>query len=475
MKTHGVSSSVANRADRGSLLVVAMLLTIAIGISLVSYLNLGKTNLVVSNRAFYANAAINLAESGLEQAMWSINQAIEENPAAWSGWSADASNAWRDFTGFAFDANSSGHVRVYVRNYSLAVAPIIVARATIEPTSGAPIEKWIRVSLSKRSLFANGLVARDTLEFSGGNASVDSYDSRLGVYNAPLGGGATNRYARGSAGSGSVMANSFDLSNSDIWGYVSIGTPDYSGLSVGPNGRITGDYTAAAGTIDYSRVTTDFTTNFEDTVAPTTSGYTLGAIGGATSLPRLLDIPAADGTYYYDVPSISLSGPASRILSIVAGTNVVLRVTAASGTAVSVSGNASIRVLSGASLKLYAGANISIAGNGIANSNDPESFQFWSTKTAGSAGTQSIAISGNGQLSAVVYAPNAAVSMNGGGSSGSVYGAVVAQSIRITGGSEFHYDEALSAMTDGNPFGIASWTELTAAADRSSYSGVLSF
>ncbi|MCF3649970.1 DUF7305 domain-containing protein [Synoicihabitans lomoniglobus] len=460
--------------QRGSLLVVAMLLTIVIGISLVSYINIGQTNLNVSHRAFYANAAINLAETGLEQAMWSINKAVDADPNAWTDWTTSGANAWRNFTGFQFDANSTGNVRVYVRNYSLAVAPVIVARSTITPAQGAVIEKWIRVSLSKRSLFANGLVAKDTLTFSGGNASVDSYDSRLGSYDANLGGGNRNRYDRGSAGSGSVAVNSFSLSNSDIWGYVSIGTADYSGLDVGPNG-IVGDFTASAGTIDYSRVTTDFTTNFEDTSAPTTAGYSIATINGATALPRVLDTPAADGVYYYDVGSISLSGNASKQLVINSGFDVVIRITTPSGAGVSLGGQTSIQVLNGGSLQMYASCDVSISGRGIANANDPEAFQFWSTKAAGSAGTQSVSISGNGQLSAVVYAPNADVTMNGGGASGSVYGAIVADSITVTGGSAFHYDEALSDMTDGNPFGIAGWTELTSAADRTLYAGVLSF
>jgi len=461
-------------AQRGSLMIVAMIFSLIIAISLSSYLSLGMSNLRISNRAFYANAAINLAETGLEQAMWSVNKAVDGDANAWTGWTISGSHAWRNFTGFSFDANSTGNVRVYVRNYTLSVAPVIIARSTITPFTGAPIEKWIRVALEKRSLFANGLVAKDTLTFSGGNASVDSYDSRLGGYNASLGGGNFNRYDRGSAGSASVDVNSFTLSNSDIFGYVSIGTSDYSGLDVGPNG-IVGDFGASAGTIDYSRVTTDFTANFEDAVEPATAGTTIAAIGGAFILPRGIDSPAADGTYYYDIPNISLSGNISNVLTITPGQDVVVRITDSAGTGVSVGGNASISVGVGATLGIYCDIDVSIGGNGIANSNDPASFQFWSTKVAGSAGTQTVSIRGNGQLNAVVYAPNADVTMNGGGAHGQVSGAVVADNITVTGGSEFHYDEALSDMTDGNPFGISTWNELTTAAARSLYTAYLSF
>ena len=187
-------------------------------------------------------------------------------------------------------------------------------------------------------------------------------------------------------------------------------------------------------------------------------------------------MPAADGKFYYNVSGISLSGAPSKKLDISPLTKVVIRITAAAGsTGVSVTGNASINVAATAKLEMYADCDVSIGGRGIANANDPEAFYLRSSKASGSAGVQDIRISGNGQLSAVVYAPNSDVTMNGGGSSGSVYGSVIADNITVTGGSVFHYDEALSAATSGNPFGIASWNELTTASQRSTYSGLVSF
>ena len=192
--------------------------------------------------------------------------------------------------------------------------------------------------------------------------------------------------------------------------------------------------------------------------------------------PAAETYPSPTGLFYYDVSSISLSGAPSKVLNIGAGCDIVIRISAGTGsTGVSVSGNASIKVLAGASLELYAQAHISIGGRGIANSNDPEAFMLYSTRPVGAAGSQNISVSGNGQLSAVVYAPNTSVSMNGGGSSGNVYGAVVADSITVTGGSEFHYDEALAAMTTGNPFGVGQWAELTSFIRRATYTSIMGF
>lgn len=464
------------RSERGSVLIVAMVFAAIIAISIASYLQVGQTNLRISNRAFYSNAAINLAETGLEHAMWSINKLAADDTYNWSsdGWQTDSTSAWREFGGFTYDQNTTGTVRVYVQNRSGTPAPVLVARATIQPQHGAAIEKWVKVELRKRSLFANGIVAKDWITFSGNGASVDSYDSRKGSYNAVLADGTRNRFGRGSAGSGSVTVDSFNLGNADIWGYVSIGTPDYSGLDVGPNGTI-GGLGSSPGTVDYSRVTTDFKPNFEDAEAPAISGYTISAITSAKSLPLSGHSPAADGKYYYRVPSISLSGPASRVLSIASGHSVVLTVTESAGSAISITGQASISVPATASLAIYTAGNVSIGGNGVANSSDPAAFQFFSTRSASSTGTQSISISGNGQLSGVIYAPNATLSLNGGGSSGNVFGAAVAKTVTITGGSAFHYDEALADMTEGNPFGITRWVELTTATARNAWASHLAF
>jgi hypothetical protein len=323
-------------------------------------------------------------------------------------------------------------------------------------------------------------VAKNSITFSGNNTAVDSYDSRLGDYNADLGGGVFNKYDRGSAGSLSVQTADFSLGNGKIYGYVSIGTSDYSGLSVGANG-IVGEFGAAAGSVDYDRVTTDFSADFETPAEPApSSSYALGGINSALDLPRSGDTPAADGKYYYTASSISLSGHVSNVLRIKdnpdspgTATDVVLTVTGTAGTTVSVGGNASIAVAAGGhKLNMYAAGDVAIAGNGVANSNNPENFMLWGTKTTPD---QDISISGNGQLNAVVYAPNAAVAMNGGGTAGAVRGAVVANNITVVGGSSFSYDEALADLTEDSPFGIGSWQEITTATDRASRASLVSF
>src|SRR4051812_34137481 len=91
-------------SQRGSLLIVAMILCAVIGISLTSYLSLGRTGMTISNRALYSNAAMNLAENGMEQAVYAINKKQADATYAWPGWTtANAGvDAWQNWTDFEF-------------------------------------------------------------------------------------------------------------------------------------------------------------------------------------------------------------------------------------------------------------------------------------------------------------------------------------------------------------------------------------
>ncbi|HRG57000.1 MAG TPA: hypothetical protein PLG56_13225, partial [Lacunisphaera sp.] len=154
-----------------------------IGISIASYINLGRTSQTISNRALYNNGAMNLAENGLEEAMYSINKLVADPTYVWTtdSWTLANSDvdAYRRWTGYTFDQNARGMVRVYVKNADGAAPPVILARSTVTlgGVASAPIEKWIRVTLAMTSKFANGLVAKNTISFSGTNASVNSWNS----------------------------------------------------------------------------------------------------------------------------------------------------------------------------------------------------------------------------------------------------------------------------------------------------------
>jgi hypothetical protein len=88
--------------------------------------------------------------------------------------------------------------------------------------------------------------------------------------------------------------------------------------------------------------------------------------------------------------------------------------------------------------------DIKIAGNGISNgitsSIPPECVQM------NYAGTNAVTINGNGAVSAVLNAPNAAVDLGGGGSGGYMVGAIQAKDVNVQGGYPVHYDVQLSKV-----------------------------
>lgn len=456
------------RTNRGALLIVALLICAIIGISITSYIQLGRTSLTVSNRALYNNGAMNLAENGLEEAMYAINQDATSSSYSWStdGWTTSGTTARRKWTGTQFDQKATGEVRVRVENYTGASTPVIYARSLVTlgggAAAGTSIEKWIKVTLTRTSKFANGLVAKDTITFSGSNATVDSWESGYPATDTKY--SAAVKRDRGSVGSVSVSVSAVSVQNADIFGYAATGG---SLPTVGPNGRV-GTFTTALGTMDMSRVSTDFSANF-DPVAQPTGGTWVGAIGSTT-----LGTTGAATTY--SGSAISLSGASTNKL-VIRG-DVTLYLTAAAGSsAISVAGNASIEIGSGASLIIYTAGDVSLAGNGVlsggttdATANNPTKFQLWGTST--SATKQSIGVAGNGVLSGVIYAPNASVRLNG---TGSMMGSVVANDITVTGNANFHYDESLVNLSSGNPFRVSEWNEITYAADRAALSASMTW
>jgi|TARA_B110000438_G_scaffold147884_1_gene142456 hypothetical protein len=106
-----------------------------------------------------------------------------------------------------------------------------------------------------------------------------------------------------------------------------------------------------------------------------------------------------------------------------------------------------------------------IGGNGIVNTNAvPADVIVYST--APDDGSQTIKLSGNGAMSAAVYAPYAAMEMKGSGSGGTMLGAVIADTILMTGNFEFHFDESLKEVGSSSDFSMEQWRILYDGSDR---------
>lgn len=447
-------------STRASVLIVALLVSALIAVVLGSYLNLNLSSSRLARRTFNGYAALNIAEAGLEEGVWSFNRASSGDTSAWADWTQTSGAGRRRFGPFTLSQNTIGWVKVYVDNVTPSAfsRPKIVTQSTVGAEGETPVTKMLEVSLRRRSYFAGGLVARERVVFSGANVSVDSWNSDpdQSAATAAVPYSAAVRTDQGSVSSAAFVNSAVLLNNATVWGYVATGGEQ---PQVGARGSIRGANTPVGVAVDSRRITTDFSANFDVLPAPLdgttllTLGPTIGVAGMATK---------------WRTSSLVLKG--SETLTVYGDVTLIL--TAGSGaTAISVTGNASIIIPANSSLKIYAEGNVAISGNGLGNGNvQPISCQIWGTNQT--VAGQTIAVQGNGALRAAIYAPNGDVSING---NGDVMGSIVARNIALTGNASFHFDEALRDRESNAPFSIAKWRELTTEAERAAYSAQFNF
>jgi Tfp pilus assembly protein PilX len=222
------------RAQRGGLLITALLLMAVMAIALTSYLSLGRATLRMANRNFYLNGAVDLAETGIEQAMWAINAAANGDATAWQGWTTSGSTAQRTFPDFEYSGGVVGSVNVYVENYAGSGA-VVTAKAKVVLQDKKVVEKWIQVKLKGRSLFEYGVLARDKISAEGG-CVFDSWvsDPDLDSSTAPIPYSSSVAKSNGSIAAGATGAASVTLKPSaKVYGKVSVGTASGPTITTG--------------------------------------------------------------------------------------------------------------------------------------------------------------------------------------------------------------------------------------------------
>ena len=403
----------------------------------------------LASRGVAQSVAANLAEAGIEDALFAANNSYFNSTYGWSTASDSATAKVKTTTGLSL---SQGTGEIYLRVDSYAsTSPTIIALGVVRPLSGAVIVKQLRCAIVKRSTWANGMVSKSAIIFSG-NATIDSYDSSLGVYNA-----STNRSDQATVASDSTALDPVVLnSNATIYGYVATGG---AAPTVSSNGRVYGATSPANPNVDPSRVRTDFNQNIPDATAPTVAATSLGSVNSSTSLPRIGDLPGTDGRYHYTASSLSLNG--HDVISVTGPVDLTVtgNIALTGNGEISIGGVGSISP----SLNIYAAGSVSLGGNGMLNqTNVPGNTALYGTAPSGT--TQSITVTGNGEFIGAIYAPNATVSLTG---NGAVNGAVIANTITLGGSGVFHYDVHLGVTgtsTDSTAdryYRPDTWLELT--------------
>lgn len=421
-----------HRRDRGSALLAALCFATVLALALGSYITVCYRTLEMSSRTVQGTRSVELAETGMEEALWALNR------NDWTGWTIASTTATKTLSGFSFDGGVTGSVSLRIANYDGTTGiRTVTATGTTRKPDGTTTSRTLTSSSAKAPLFVNAIAGTTgRVRFRVGG-SVDSYDSSVGTYATQTPGFS----AIISSGSTYTTAATVELTNAEVKGYVAtLGT----GPSYGTSGKLIGPTTPSTTRIDSSRIiSSPYQPRFEE-VIPTGAGTSLpsgsATIGnvGSTS-PRLY---YASSVNLNGSQELTVNGP---VVLVVSGDFAIWE-------------SARIRITSTGSLRIHVGGNLAICGYGIQNDTKlPKKLSIISSST-----NDTYVMATDTPFHGVVYTPNSHFAVV---NSQTIYGAIVARAVTFYSSPVFHYDLALrKEVFDGleTPFAVTNWRETSA-------------
>ncbi len=434
-----------HQGERGSMLLAAMLLATGLAIVLGSYLTLSRTALKVAHRTFFSNDAANLAEAGVEDALYCFNLMGTGTAVAtaWSGWTFSGVNAMKTLPTFNRDQNAVAVVKVYVNGYDGSDAsPFIMAQAVVTPfDGGAPVIRTVQLMLRRHpGTGGHGVVVQNGALTMNNSTYADSYISNptaspTGPWSVYPAAGAR------SLASVAVLAGSTSIASGQIKGNLYLGSTVTSPPTSDYTGTLTKPYSATFPFPTYP------------VAADLSQSYNLAATIPAT-LPRAGDLPAADGRYYYFTTASvrSFSVTANTSVSII-GTSTMAITTA---TPITLPTTSTLYVYLTGAFTLGTGASLNASGYAGALR------IYTSTATA-------CTVADNCQLVAMFHAPNAAFTATGATAANRLSGCFNAKSVSVSSVQYLHYDESLPVYAT---YEMTRYLDLQSVADRATVAGL---
>lgn len=256
---------ILQQPSRGAALLAVLCFVTTLAIGITSYIGLCQRSLTLSSRSFEFERAWQLAEVGLEQALWSLNQNdLATGFADADGWQTINSST-KELT-LNFDLEGSITAEVIVRVGGVdeifgseminqgGTAEVLFRFGGVPATDGPPRNGTITVTstishtngpiVARRVLdavakplptFVNAIAGIDSVDFVGASSSlkVDSYNSEDGNY-----GGSNVGY------DGLIAGDSVSIYKADIQGYLA--AENQSKISHEPSAKLRGPPPAKA-------------------------------------------------------------------------------------------------------------------------------------------------------------------------------------------------------------------------------------
>lgn len=310
------------------------------------------------------------------------------------------------------------------------------------PGEVAHVSRRTEAILRPVSAFDLAILSVGALDLTDQNIVIDSYDSRDSTKST---GGLYDVNKRQQNGDIATDGNIINAGNARIYGDVSTNAGTVTGVA-----NVTG------------QTRNDF---YQDPIpvgAPSWPSVNPSPNPATVNGTASLAASSANGSQAsrYNLSAITLSG--NQVLTLSGNADgspsyIEIYVTGD----VNATGNAQVILAPGVKAKIYFAGNVTIAGNGVVNSNNQPGDLLLYGITPADNSARSMQIGGNSLLSAAVYAPAFDVQINNGGTRGSVFGSFVGKTVKMNGVTDLHYDEALGDGGAINSYKIASWFEDT--------------
>lgn len=412
--------------ERGSVFIVALLVIVIMLLLSMPFLFKLSAQYKTTDKSFKVLAATNLAEAGAERAIWELNHG---DISTWNGDSDLRTMIISSFQGAG--GTSIGDIEISVSDPE-GETPIILATGQVPTIGTMTVDRTISVVLEREggtSLFDYGVFGDEGVELEG-NAEVDSYDSRDGLY------GGENVNSNGDTGTNSSDYGCIDLSNNaKLYGIAFSGPgsdPD-NVILTRHNSEIFGEKQALSDIKELPSVTPP---------------------GGLPSM----------GDYYLgsnDEDTISENGEYSSFLlrsnaEVTVTADVTLYITGE----FSMRSNTKLEIADGVSVTIYLGGSFEQRSNTRINnlSQNPLTLIVLGTDSFNGE----MEWNSNSDFWGAVYVPQADVEFE---SNSHFYGSIVAKSMELDSNAKLHYDEALvefDAPVGGggsSNYAVKSWQE----------------
>jgi hypothetical protein len=449
-----------------SVLLVTLLTAGIIGLTLASYLWMVSQQHLSVMRSQAWNAAIPVAEAGVEEALTQL-QYTDSAHLAINHWT-DLTNGWVDKQ-LAVSPNTYYDVMIkkveppIIISTGFVPAPrlpsavfgAILAQGAPSPSDPSYAKRRILVNTVRYPLLPGAMVAKGHIELAGNNVTTDGFDSGDPNYNT---GGKYDRTK--SKASGDVATNASDTSGKTFVPAINVGDADIKGkvstgaagtAVVGANGSVGDLPWVDSGTpgikpgwgdghdnhFDFSIVPAPFATSYATPVAGVvgTNAFTCILDGALNQNYRVADFK---GQVY-----------------VTGNVNLLVTDTFAFGS------GEYIYIAPGATLKVWVAApTATLGGSGVINSDGYAiGFQYY-----GLAQNTSFKFAANASYTGTIYAPKADFTLGGGGSTDYDFvGACVVNTVKMNGHYHFHFDEALRGKL-WKGYVATSWNEIDPSA-----------